>query len=225
MTLSWDPQADFLEAADGLEAVTLTSISGATTAVGGALRLRITEQEAAASGGQYTRRDVRWHLPAAQVATAPQVGATITDGAGQVWTIRQVDHDTRSSRWRCWCRVLQLAAVSSVFSDRVHIQQAAWSKDDHGGLVATWSNWKTDLPARVQLLKATIATAHEQRYISATHVVYVSQSLELNQSHRLLHPATGLELHVIGYEMPEQAHGLFAIRTVKTPWVVAVVSG
>ena len=47
---------------------------------------------AAASGGRYTRRDVRWHLPAVQVPAAPQVGATITDGQGRIWTIQQVDH-------------------------------------------------------------------------------------------------------------------------------------
>jgi hypothetical protein len=218
MTLSWNPQADFLEAVDGLEAVTLNSASGATTAVTGALRLRITEQEAAASGGRYTRRDVRWHLPAAQVTIAPQIGATITDGQGQAWTIRQVDHDTRSSRWRCWCRLMQLATV---LEDRVHVQQASWSKDDHGGLVPTWSNWKTDLPARVQPAEATVAAAHEQRYLRATHLVYLSQSLDLNQNHRLLHPATGAALHVIGYETPDQIGGLFTIRAVKTPWVVA----
>ncbi len=218
MTLAWNPQADFLDAADGLEAVTLTSVSGATIAVSGALRLRITEQEAAASGGRYTRRDVRWHLPAAQVAAAPQIGATITDGQGQTWTIQQVDHDTRSSRWRCWCRLLQLSAV---LSDRIHVEQATWSKDDHGGLVPTWSHWKTDLPARVQPTEAVLAAAHEQRFLRATHLVYLSQSLELNPNHRLFHPATDTVLHVIGYETPEQIGGLFIIRAVKTPWVVA----
>src|SRR5436190_842400 len=121
MTLAWNPSDDFLEAADGLEEVTFATASGATTAVSGALRLRITEQEAVASGGRYARRDVRWHLPAAQVASPPLVGATITDGQGQTWTIFEVDHDTRSSRWRCWCRLLRL---STTLSDRVHIQQA-----------------------------------------------------------------------------------------------------
>ena len=218
MTLSWNPQADFLETADGLEAVTFTSVSGAATAVSGALRLRITEQEAAASGGRYTRRDVRWHLPAAQVASAPQIGATITDGQGQTWTIRQVDHLARSSRWRCWCRLLQLSVV---LGDRVHIQQASWSKDDHGALVPTWSNWKTDLPARVQPIETTITAAHAQRYARATHLVYLSQSLELNQNHRLLHPATSTVLHVISYETPQQTDALFTLRAVTTPWVVA----
>jgi head-tail adaptor len=218
MTLSWNPQADFLEATDGLEAVTLTSVSGATTPVSGALRLRITEQEAAASGGRYTRRDVRWHLPAALVASPPQIGATIADGQGQTWTILQVDQDTRSSRWRCWCRLLRLSAV---LGDRVHIQQASWSKDDHGALVPTWSNWKTDLPARVQPIEATIAAAHDQRYARVTHLVYLAQSLELNQNHRLLHPAAGTVLHVIGYETPERIDAFFTIRAVKTPWAVA----
>src|SRR5262245_4659255 len=171
MTLSWNPQADFLEAADGLEAVTIAAARGATTAVSGALRLRITEQEVAASGGRYTRRDVRWHLPAAQLASAPRIGATITDSQGQTWTVHQVDHDTRSSRWRCWCRSLPLA---SDLPDRVHIQQASWSKDDHGALVPTWSNWKTDLPARVQPIEAVIVAAHSQRYARVTYLVHLT---------------------------------------------------
>jgi hypothetical protein len=218
MTLSWNPQTDFLEAADGLEAVTLTAASGATTAVSGALRLRISQREAAASGGRYTRSDVRWHLPASQVLSPPQMGATIADGQGQTWTILEVDHDTRSSRWRCWCRLLGLSVV---LDDRIHVQQATWNKDDHGALVPTWSNWKPDLPARVQPIEAEIAARHEQRYARVTHLVYVAQSLEVNQNHRLLHPATGTALHVIGYEKPERIDALLAIRATKTPWLLS----
>jgi len=216
MTLSWNPRDDFLDAADSLEAVTLTSTSGTNTPVSGALRMRISEQEVAESNGRYTRRDVRWHLPAVQVAAPPQIGATITDGQGQKWTILEVDHDTRSSRWRCWCRLVRL---TTTLSDRVNIQQASWTKDDHGGLVATWSNWKTDLAARVQALQAAVAAEHEQRFVRVTHVVYLAQPLELTQNHRLYHPDTATALHILGYEMPGRLDELFSVRAVKTPWV------
>jgi hypothetical protein len=215
MTISWDPQADFLDAADGLEAVTFATSGGATTAVTGALRMRITEREAAASGRRYTQRDVRWHLPAEQVASPPQVGATITDNQGTTWTILQVDHDTRASRWRCWCR---LVPISSVLSDRIHIQQASWMKDDHGALLAAWGTWKIDLPARVRRIEAAMRVEHNQRVTRATHLVYLNESLELFQHHRLFHPATGSILHIVGYEMSEQIDALFLIRAVRTPW-------
>jgi hypothetical protein len=217
MTLAWDLSDDFLDAADGLEAVTLTSISGGTSAVTGALRLRISEREAAASDGRYTRRDMRWHLPAAQVTSAPQVGATVTDGSGRVWTILQVDHDTRSSRWRCWCRLLRL---STLLNDRVHIQQASWTKDDHGAVSPTWSDWKIDLPARVQPIEAEMKIEHDQRLHRVTHLVYLNESLELTHNHRLYHPAASAALHIIGYEKPERIDALFTIRAVQTPWMV-----
>jgi len=214
MTLSWHPQEDFLDVADGQEAVTLTGTSGASTAVSHALRRRITEEEAATSGGRYSRRDVRWHLPIAQVPTPPQLGETIADGSGQVWVILQVDHDTRSSRWRCGCRRLVLAAT---LNDRVTLQQAARSKDVHGGLLTAWSDWKTDLPARIQAVDTQIAVRHGQRVAREVSRVFLAQAESLTQNHRILHPASGRVYHILGWEGAERIDALFTISAASLP--------
>jgi hypothetical protein len=218
MTLTWNPQSDFAETADALEAVTLTALSGSQTAVGAALRMRITEQEAAASGGRYTRRDVKWHLPASALASPPQIGATITDAQLRVWTILQVDHDTRSSRYRCWCRSAQIAAT---LIDRVHIQQVSWSKDAHGALTASWSNWRANLAARVQALSAESGVEHDQRVLTVTYRVYLGEPVDITVKHRVLHPASGDVLHIRGYESASQLDALFVLHCIKSPWQLA----
>jgi head-tail adaptor len=218
MTISWNPSGDFADVADALEAVTFTAAGGAQTAVGGALRLRITEQEAAASGGRFTRRDVKWHLPASQLTAPPTVGATITDGHSQIWTILQVDHDTRSSRYRCWCRTTTLAAA---LTDRIHIQQAAWSKDAHGALAATWSNWKTNLLARIQPITGMMAVEHDQRFLRTNFRIYLAEAVAVTEKHRIYDVATNDTFHIRGYQSTAELDTLFVIDAVKTPWTFA----
>ena len=218
MTISWNPSGDFADVADALEAVTFTAASGVQTAVGAALRLRITEQEAAASGGRYTRRDVKWHLPASQLAAAPSDGATITDAQAQIWTILQVDHDTRSSRYRCWCRTMALAAT---LTDRIHIQQASCSKDAHGALAATWSNWKMNLLARVQPAGGAMTVEHDRRLLRASYRVYLAEAVAVTEKHRIYDLATSDTFHIRGYESAAELDALFMIDALKTPWVLA----
>jgi head-tail adaptor len=230
MTLTWDPGSDFRETADALEAVTLTSLSGSQTAISQALRMRISEQEAVASGGVYTRRDVKWHLPASALVSPPQLGATITDGQGQAWTIFEVDHDTRSSRYACWCKTVKPAAATlspaalallASLTERIHIQQAAWSKDTHGALVASWSNWRTNLAARIQPVAGVAVVEHEQSLIRVTHRVFLAEPVNITEKHRIFYPATGELFHVRGYESASRPDALFAIEAVKTPWQLA----
>lgn len=218
MTISWNPSSDFTDVADALESVTLNAISGSQTAVSGALRLRIREQEAAASGGRYTRRDVKWHLPVSDVASPPEVGATIQDDQSQTWTILRVDHDTRSSRWRCWCRKL---AIATTLSDRINVQQAAWTKDAHGALSATWSNWKTNLAARIQPLDAEAGVEHDQRILRTSHRVFLASPADISEKHRLFHPATGDTFHVLGFQSPSRIDELFIVNVAKSPWTLA----
>jgi head-tail adaptor len=135
-----------------------------------------------------------------------------------VWTILQVDHDTRSSRYRCWCRSAQIVAA---LTDRIHIQQAAWSKDSHGALAATWSNWKANLAARVQPTSAEADVNHDQRVLPVTHRVYLAEPVDLTVKHRVLHPSTGDVLHIRGYESTSQLDALFVLHCLKSPWQLA----
>ena len=223
MSIAWNPATDFAAFADAVEAVTLTASGGSQTAVTAALRLRITDKEAAASGGQYTQRDVKWHLGADEVAAPPAIGATIIDGDGREWTILRVDHDTRSSRWRCWCRILSLAGggvgaasddPSAVLASRVNIQRSTWTKDDHGAAKASWSDWRVNLPTSIQPQETVVVIEHARRTVHRTHRFSFAESIAVDHTHRIVRPSTGETFAIRSIESPKRIDALFAIVAV-----------
>ena len=95
---------------DGTASVTLTDpFSGSTTASDTALKRELADKEVEKSNGRYKAGDVRWHLPQAEVTTKPNLGATITDGNGDAWTVLEVTDSTLRSRWGCVSRRLEIA--------------------------------------------------------------------------------------------------------------------
>ncbi len=213
MTLSWNSRGDFDSVTDRLEAVTLTAPGGAETAVTGALRRQVSQREAAASQGRYTRRDVRWSLPQSEVAASPELGAVITDGQGETWTVLEVDDQSGGDRWRCWSRSLTIA---SNLTDRVDIQQAAWTQDEHGAWRAAWSDFKTGLAARIQPLEDRIEVTQGRRRIQATHIVYLETDVALTESHRIRHPTSGQSYQVVRSESKERIDALQEVFVFKT---------
>lgn len=148
MTVTFDPSADFADVVDGLEAVTLKRRGTSTTdAVASALQRAVMLKEAAASNGKVTTRDVVWHLPIEELATAPRMGDVILDGNSERWTVLEVSEQTLSGRWRCVSRNLR---VVYGLNDTVVIEQATYSKGDGGAGEKTWHVWKTGVRARIQ---------------------------------------------------------------------------
>ena len=90
----------------GTESITYTAkrASGNTTdTVEHALRRALSRKEIRDSNGLFTARDIAWNLPAAELAiTDCQENDTITAGA-EVWTIREVQLLTKTTRWRFVC--------------------------------------------------------------------------------------------------------------------------
>ena len=131
MTTAFDPQGDFEQIADQLEAVTLRRADGSAFAtIGAALRRAVTTREAAASDGRYTASDVRWHLPAAELAAPPiwEIGSS-TPAAG-CWTILETRLQTCGSRWECVTRNLALAGGLTSFVTilrEVAVERSEWS--------------------------------------------------------------------------------------------------
>ncbi len=207
MTSDWSPGDDFPAVADAVTTVTLTS-AGATSTVTGALPRRVTVREARASGGHYTREDVKWNLPQSQAPAPPEVGALLLDDQQRAWRVLRVDHDTLASRWRCWCRRLLLAEG---LTQRVHIRRAAWSRDAHGAAVATWSVWKSNLAAHIQPMAGALQVEHERLGLRAMRRVFLAAALEAISDLRVAQPATGAEYAVVGFRWPERLDELFAL--------------
>src|SRR5262249_51305475 len=153
--------SDDLSCVDGTETVTLRqSALGPPLAVPGVLRRHDQLREAEPSDGQYTATDVVWHLPAAGLALAPAIGAVSTHTPALPRYGLPPGQRARRSVWICTSRNL---AVQSNLDRRMTLQQATWSKGASGAQVATWSDVRTNLAARIQPESGSVSIEYDRR--------------------------------------------------------------
>ena len=206
MTLSLDCNDNAVF--DGAEAVTLRprgETIGAT--IPRALRRRIEQQEAEPSDGTCLATDVRWHLPAGEVADEPLPGATIVDSQGEIWTMLSVERQTLGSRYVCTCRNL---AIAGGLNEYITLERAVWSLDAHGAPLATWTQAGPPLRARLHPLDAESTTQHDQTTLRRRFRIYVTETIPLDASTRLVHD--GARYRIISYERPARIDALFAVE-------------
>lgn len=205
---------DDMAVADGLEAVTLLARDGNELAtVEGALRRAVTTAEAASSNGLYQQGDVRWHLPTAALADAPPLGSRLVDAAGGEWTVLTVERATLSTRWACATRNLALAGG---LDEQVTIQIAAVSQGEHGEPMLTWSDWRTNVAARLQPLSAEVTIEHQRRMVRVTHVAYLAAPWALSPVHRMVRGETTYA--VLRLRRAERIDVLTEVDLAQTPW-------
>ncbi len=105
MSIELNIGSDFTTVLDGLEPLVLhRQLSAVDEQVPHALRIAVSEREAASSGGTLLLSDVHFHLPASEVPISPVPNDTLTDAAGIVWVIQQIQSATCATRWNCLCR-------------------------------------------------------------------------------------------------------------------------
>lgn len=212
MTLSFDPGSDFSAVADGLQPATLARADGASSiSVGGAVRATVSTAEARASRGKYTESDVVWHLPALEVADPPMPGDAIIDAAGRRWTVLAIRQTTADSRWRCMCRNL---AIVHDLDTVVDIEQATYTKGEHGAEQATWNPWRTGLAARIQPVQSAAREEHQRPVTASECVVYIEEQLTLDHTHRIKTP-DGTVYRVVGCAKAERIDALMEISVVR----------
>jgi hypothetical protein len=174
---------DDLTCVDGLEAVVVTRPGESPASVAHALRRKIHHAEAAPSDGVYTADDVKWFLATSELASEPAPGTTIADTNGNVWTVLAASRDALTSAWRCHARRLSLTESRGDLGD---ILRAAWTACPAGDAAATWIAERTGVAARIQPNAMQVASAHEQRTSEVTHLIYLSERIELNANHRIV---------------------------------------
>jgi hypothetical protein len=189
MSLSFDPSADFVQAADGLEAVTLLRRGANATALGTviahALRQAATTREAAPSGGRATASDLVWHLSVSELPEPPRPGDVLRDSRGIRWTVLEIVEATLGSRWQCSTRNL---AVAHGLNDMITILQAVYPKGTGGAMDPVWQPWRTGVWARIQPQIAQTALAQSARETLTRCQVLVEEPLELDHRHRIRGP-------------------------------------
>lgn len=212
MTLS--PHFDHDDAVfDGTEPVTLRRRGEATgLSIVRALRRAVSQRESDPSDGICRAADVRWHLPAHEVADAPTPGATIVDTAGEVWTVLSVERATLGNRFACACRNLAIAGGLDEF---VTLQRAAWSLDPHGAPLPAWTSAGPPLRARVQPIDATVADRHDQPAMQKRFSVFLAETIPLDTNCRLIHD--GVAYRITNYERPQRIDELFVVEVEPEP--------
>jgi hypothetical protein len=205
---------DDLAYVDGIEAITFVPAGGGSPVlVEHALRRKAHHAEAAASDGAYTASDVKWFLSTIDLTERPAPGATITDAAGDVWTVIEVWPDALNAAWRCRARNLVLAEN---LLHRVNVLRATWQATPAGAASAVWVAEFTDVPARIQPIDTKVTTEYEQRIARATHRVYLGQPLSLDANHRIVHES--VVYHVLSTSMPERLDQLAVAHVEVSPW-------
>ena len=216
--MNLDPSTDFVQAADGLEAVTLrrrgSDLVSAGTAIAHALRRVVTTREAAASGGRVTASDVTWNLPAAELTEPPRLGDILCDASGRRWTVLDVARTTLGSRWRCTSRNL---AVVYGLDDTITVLRATYAKSDGGAMDPDWLPWKTGIRARIQPVAAQIHPQNQTRQTTTRFQIFIEETLMLNHAHRILGP-DGTVYKIVGTTAAERIGELERIDAEVTPW-------
>jgi len=220
MTSELDPTADF-STFDGLESIVLRSRDGRReTAIARALRRSVTRSEGQPSNGTYTVGDTHWHFEETAVSEPPEIGGSILDGAGLVWRVLALRHETMQRRWNCRSRELVLAGG---VTDVITIQEAQWTKGAAGDLIPTWHDWRVQVRARVQPEGAGVETSHRLREARRRFRIYLVEEVPVGANHRVLHG--GEVYHVLGYERPARLDELFVIVAEQTSWPMGEAVG
>lgn len=193
----------------------------ADTAITNALCRAVTTREAAASGGQYRQGDVKWHLPSSEVTTAPLVGSLIYSSGTTAestigWRVIGVDRQTFRKRWRCWCRLLEVADVSLGY---MTIKKLEPSISAQGAEKRTAIYWAKNVRAKVQQQAASKEVLNDLRHTPERVTIYTKHQLPVDDRFQFI-GADGKVYKVQGYANPSQIDGLFAIEAEVNPWAL-----
>ena len=190
--MNLDPTDDLAAVTDGTETVTLlrrgSTSAAAGTIIAHALRRAATTSEATVfnrndvhksvpGGGQHTAADVVWHLPAAELAEAPRLGDLILDGAGQRWTVLEVQSATLGARWRCAGRNV---AIAFGLDDTITVLKSI--RREGGSAEPVWRTWKTGVRGRIQPAETTIARNAETSSTTKRYRIFVEEDLDLDHT-------------------------------------------
>jgi len=184
MAVVFSPSTDFEDITDGLEAVTLVRRGKTSTSVAKALQRAISTHEVEISDGKYRAGDVRWHLPAAEVTTAPEPGDKIKDAGGNYYTLLDVQAATLENRWRCIARNVE---VANLLNDTFSFEKATFSKGTQGAAEASYTG---DMVARgrLQPVDTTMVVEAGAKRSAKRWRLFVASDLAITHEHRVKGP-------------------------------------
>ena len=180
--ITFSPAGDFatIDAAQTVLLRTARDPAGRNIA---AVRRALARPEAEASAGRYLADDVVFHLPASDDVPEPDVGATLTEADGTMWTILELRRETLHTRLRCLCRRRRIIAE---LTELATFYRAVWEKTASGVPVAQWRELRRGVPVSLSPIndaeaRNTANGAHRR----ATHRCHLLEDLELDDGCRV----------------------------------------
>ncbi len=126
-----------------------------------------------------------WHLPVAELPSAPRLGDAIVDGQNCRWTILEVKRATLGTRWRCDARNV---AVAFGLDDTISVLKATYVKGDCGAAEPRWRTWRTGVRARIQPQETKVVAEADSRATIARYRIFVEEDLDLDHTCRISGP-------------------------------------
>lgn len=216
MALDFDPRGDFQAVADGQRAVTLRDRSGLSRSLEHVLRREISKREMAASSGRYKRGDTRFHLSTTEIATEPELGATIIDDEGTEFVIIEVDRETLSDRWKCYARNL---AVAESLNTLIAILRATDdpTRTTAGALRPMWVTEATGVRASIQPMEAVRSVEHDQTVMPERARCVFLYARDIDATRRL-QQADGTTWKIERVDNKDRIDALWEAEIIRTPW-------
>ena len=166
MTLTLD-QTDDLLVVDGFMPMTL-EVSGLDDVAVDCIDKMVNYKEMASSNGQLRQGD-RIFAWQSKNTTRPALGSVLVDEDGVDWTILTLRYTPQQATYEAGCRAL---AVEAGLDNYATVLRAnAYTKNDSGEAVPTWTEITSDIPARWQPLQEEAQVFEDADYTRTTYQV------------------------------------------------------
>lgn len=164
---------------DNLEAVSFVTVanSGDTTAsIANALRRAMSYKELAASGGQYTGKDLVWWIPYTLLQSAKTKDRVI-DAAGVSWVVLDATLNTLQTLWRL---VTRNPIIAYDLRQLVTLAKNNTDQDAGKQRAPEWLPYRSACPASVTRDGLDIADAFGQRTGRSSYSVVIEEVDDLS---------------------------------------------
>lgn len=185
MNRALDTTEDFAMITDHLQTITLTRPGSSFSMVLDALRTSSYARTERSKLGRHEQHDAIWHFPVTTLDMPPDLGDQILDTDGNRWTVLSFRRSIDDARWRLITRDM---VTAHRLRDFVDIDQATFERDERGNEIPVWHPWRTGLPARLELESVEFRREKEPIRTTQQMVIHLSETLRLDQTHRVRHP-------------------------------------
>ena len=164
---------------DNLEAVSFVTVANSgntTTNIANALRRAMSYKQLAASGGQYTGKDLVWWIPYTLLGSA-KTKDKVVDAAGVSWVVLDATLNTLQTLWRL---VTRNPVIAYDLRQLVTLAKNNTDQDQGKQRAPEWLPYRAACPASVIRESLDTADAFGQRTGRSSYSVVIEEVADLS---------------------------------------------